>query len=67
MNEIDRLESIERFKFNVTMGIIGMLIGISGYLLSNEIIGIFGTIIVGTAASLQFALVMRIRQKEKQE
>ena len=67
MNEADRLESIERFKFNVTMGIIGILIGIYGYLLPNDIIGIFGTIIVGTAAFLQLALVMKIRQKEKQE
>jgi len=67
MNETDRLDSIKRFRFNVMMGIIGILIGVSGYLLSNDIIGIFGTIIVGTAASLQFALVMKIRQKEKQE
>lgn len=67
MNETNRLDSIKRFRFNVTMGIIGMLIGIYGYLLPNDIIGIFGTIIVGTAAFLQFALIMKIRQKEKQE
>jgi hypothetical protein len=66
MNEKDRLELISRFKFNIILGIFGILIGIYGYLLPNNIIGIFGTILIGTAAFLQLHLLLRIKQQEKE-
>jgi len=65
MTNYERRESLKKFVRNITIGLIGVIIGISGFLLFNIFIEIAGTIIVGTAAYLQLMLVLEFREANK--